>query len=160
LNPMGQVPALSDGDFVLTESWAINLYLAKKAGGPLAPKDVQEEALCEMWTLFAATQIEKPALDAFIQRFVKPATETDHALVAASLKQVERPLTMLDDALAKGGGWLLGERCTVADINVGGAIFYFRRSLEDLAAFKSIKAWWAKLTAMPGYRHAMALRGE
>jgi len=42
INPNVRVPAIKDGDFVMWESLAINLYLAKKHGGPLAPKTLED----------------------------------------------------------------------------------------------------------------------
>ena len=44
VNPNGRLPAIDDDGFHLFESMAINLYLAKKHGGPLAPRDMHEDA--------------------------------------------------------------------------------------------------------------------
>lgn len=44
LNPNGRVPVLDDNGFLLLESMAINLYLAKKYGDALRPQDLQQEA--------------------------------------------------------------------------------------------------------------------
>ena len=63
VNPMGQIPALSDGDLVLTESLAITLHIARTRGGDLGPRDAAETALMEQWALFAASAIETPALE-------------------------------------------------------------------------------------------------
>jgi maleylacetoacetate isomerase len=53
LNPLSQVPCLVDGDFTLTQSMAICLYLDKKfPENPLIPKDPHEASqvmeFCEM----------------------------------------------------------------------------------------------------------------
>ena len=37
INPNGHIPTLVDGEIVVWESMAINLYLVRKFGGPLAP---------------------------------------------------------------------------------------------------------------------------
>jgi glutathione S-transferase len=42
VNPNGHIPSIDDDGVVLHESLAINLYLAKKHGGPLAPANVGE----------------------------------------------------------------------------------------------------------------------
>ena len=44
VNPNGHIPTIEDDGLVLSESLAINLYLAKKHGGPLAPADLAEDA--------------------------------------------------------------------------------------------------------------------
>ena len=48
-NPMGQVPALDHDGFTLTESMAINIYLARKHG-KLAPRSLEDEAQTLRWS--------------------------------------------------------------------------------------------------------------
>ena len=59
VNPNGRLPARYGG-FHLFESMAINLYLAKKHGGPLAPRDMHEDAKITQWSFWAVTEL-KPA---------------------------------------------------------------------------------------------------
>ena len=65
VNPQGQIPAMQDGDLILTESLAITLYLARKYGGALGPQSDIETALMEQWALFAITAVEGPALEMY-----------------------------------------------------------------------------------------------
>jgi len=58
INPNGHVPSIDDDGLVLHESLAINLYLAKKHGGALAPANPAEDAQMTMWALWAAIEVE------------------------------------------------------------------------------------------------------
>jgi glutathione S-transferase len=61
LNPAGKLPVLVDGDFVLTESVAIVLYLAEKyADRGLLPATLEARAEVNHWLLFTATELEQP----------------------------------------------------------------------------------------------------
>ena len=110
INPMMQIPALEDGGVVFTESLAINIYLAEKHGGDLAPRDASERGQVAMWSLFAATQLEKPALDVFYNRHLKPENERDHTLAKTQLEALQRPLHFMDGALQRNGGTLMEGR--------------------------------------------------
>src|SRR5206468_907274 len=61
LNPAGKLPVLVDGEFVLTESVAIVLYLAEKYPEKgLLPKGPRARAEVNRWLLFTATELEQP----------------------------------------------------------------------------------------------------
>src|SRR4030081_41135 len=61
INPAGKIPALVDGDLVLTESVAIVLYLADKyPDKKLVPSDPEQRAQLNRWLLFTATELEQP----------------------------------------------------------------------------------------------------
>ena len=160
LNPNGRVPFIQDDGVVIWESLAINLYLAKKHGGPLAPADVTEDGLMTMWTLWAATEVEPMAAQAMYNTALYPPEQRDPKLVAQALAALEAPLAVLEGALAKGGGHLVGGRFTVADLNVIACVFYTRFTPEALADKPGVRAWYAAGMARAGNRSAFALRGE
>ncbi len=61
LNPAAKIPVLVDGDFVVTESAAIILYLAEKfPEKKLLPTSLKERAEVYKWIMFAVTELEQP----------------------------------------------------------------------------------------------------
>ena len=58
LNPNGRVPTIDDDGFVLSESMAINLYLAKKHG-KLYPADAKHEALAWQWSFWEVDRLDR-----------------------------------------------------------------------------------------------------
>src|SRR5687767_11078438 len=59
INPAGKLPVLVDGDFVLTESAAIVLYLAEKYR-KFIPTDARGRAEINQWLMFTVTELEQP----------------------------------------------------------------------------------------------------
>ena len=160
INPNGHIPALSDDGVVIWESLAINLYLAKKAGGPLAPASVAEDGLMTMWGFWAATEVEPLAAQALYNTTMYAPEKRDPALVASALEGLKAPLAVLEQALLKGGGHLVGGRFTVADLNLICVLFYLRNNPPALADKHAIRAWYEAGLARPAAKKAWALRGE
>lgn len=145
LNPMGQVPVIKDEDFVLRESMAINLYLAKKHG-VLAPQTLEEEALMMQWSFWVMTSVESHALNALKYNLGAMGFEKDDAKVAAELSELERPLGVLESHLAEND-YLLGGEFTVADLNVACVLLWLRMGRVDISQYTAIGSWLDRCTA-------------
>ncbi|HEY4140306.1 MAG TPA: glutathione S-transferase N-terminal domain-containing protein, partial [Pseudolabrys sp.] len=60
INPNGRLPVIVDGDFVLFESLAITMYLAKKHSlGRLYPTSLEGEARTWQWTSWALNEVDR-----------------------------------------------------------------------------------------------------
>ena len=160
LNPNGHIPFMVDDGVVMFESLAMNLHLARKHGGPLAPAGVMEEGLATMWTLWAVTELEPHAATSMYHTAVLPEAERKPELRASALAAMAAPLAVLEGALSEGGGYLVGGRFTVADLNLAGVVFYLRFNPQILADKPAIRAWYEAATARPAYLSAFAMRGE
>ena len=157
INPSGQIPTISDGDLVLHESLAINLYLAKKHGGPLAPAGLAEDALMLQWTLWAVAAAEPQINQVLMNRLIKPVAERDSAAAAAAVDGLRAPFAVLDLALA-AQSYLVGGRFTVADLNVAEVMRYALSAPELFDAAPRVKAWLAACHARPAFKAMMAQR--
>lgn len=157
INPSGRIPVIVDDGLVLCESLAINLYLARKHGGPLAPADVREEGQAAMWSLWAATAAEANALNVLYHMAAKPPAERDSRLAAESVAALRAPFAVLDGALAPTG-YLMGGRFTVADLNVAEVIRYAMPARELFEANPNVARWLAACHARPAFKEMMAKR--
>lgn len=160
INPNGHIPVIDDDGLILWESLAINLYLARKHGGPLAPTDIAEEGKMLQWALWAVWELERNAANTLYHSVMFPPEQRDASLLAEALEGVKAPLKVLDDALAKGGGYLVGNRFTVADLNMAGVVFYLRGTPQTLDPHPGIRVWYQAALARPAAKAAWALRGE
>ena len=157
ISPNGGIPAMEDDGLVLSESLAINLYLARKFGGPLAPADAREDGQALQWTLFAATEIEPRSIQVLYNRVQMPPEKRDEAKVTEAVEALRGPLAALDASLAETG-FAVGGRFTVADINLAETIRYAMPAPEVLEAAPRVKAWLAACHARPAWAKIMARR--
>ena len=150
LSPAGAIPVIEDDGLILTESLAINLYLAKKAGGPLAPKTPAEEAQMTQWALYGATAIETPALQILYADRDGGDADGTQRLIDAACAQLDRPFKVLETHL-KSHSHMVGGRFTVADINMAEIIRYAQGYAPLMAAFPRIKGWLELCQSRPAF---------
>jgi glutathione S-transferase len=158
INPNGHIPSIDDDGLKLHESLAINLYLAKKHGGALAPADLAEDAQMTMWSLWAANELETGALQVLTHRAGKPELR-DPKLAQAAIDGLRAPFAVLDQALGPSG-FLVGGRFTVADINVAEVVRYAMAAPELFASAPRVKAWLEACQARPAFKAMMAKREQ
>lgn len=158
INPNGHVPTMDDDGLVLHESLAINLYLARKHGGPLTGANVAEDGQIGMWTLWAATEIEPYSIQVLYHRVGNPNGPKDEAVAQAAIAALRGPFAVLDRHLAAHGGYAVGNRFTVADINLAECVRYASVAPELFDAAPAVKAWLAACQARPAFRAMWAKR--
>ncbi|MFD2173936.1 glutathione S-transferase family protein [Rhodobacter lacus] len=158
LSPAGAIPVMEDGGLVLSESLAINLYLARKAGGPLAPKDLREDALMVQWALYGATAIEEAALD-ISQAYARgdAASETGEARIIAACARLQRPFKALETHLA-AHSHMVGGRFTIADINMAEVVRYAQPHAALMADFPRLSGWLELCQSRPAFREMWETR--
>lgn len=78
LNPLHQVPVLVDGDFVLTESRAIQAYLVNKfkPGSDLYPQDPAARAVVDQRLYYDATVVFESCASIIVSTFKLKQTES------------------------------------------------------------------------------------
>ena len=142
----------------LHESLAITLDLAKKHGGPLAPTNLEEESRMGMWALWAATACEPHTVQIIFHRVDYPENKRDPAVVDAAIAALRNPLAVLEARLGESGGFLIGGRFTVADINTAEVLRYAQPAPELLEQYPQVTAWLAACQARPAFHRMMARR--
>ena len=157
INPSGLIPSIDDDGLVLHESLAINLYLARKHGGPLAGATVAEEGQIAMWALWAATGVEPHAINVLYHRLGNPNGVKDPKIADAAVDALKGPFAVLDKAL-ENSGWLVGDRFTVADLNAAEIVRYAQPAPELFEAAPRVKAWLAACQARPAFKKMWAAR--
>ncbi len=148
LNPNGHVPVIKDGDFVMWESLAINIYLANKYPGPLTPKTLEEQARTVQWSMWALTEMEPNSTPILQHTILLPEDKRDPAVAARAREGVKAPLNVLEAELGSKD-YLLGDRFTVVDLNVSHLVSTLIRVKYDLSGWPKVSAWLARCSARP-----------
>jgi glutathione S-transferase len=162
VNPSGKIPAIDDDGFHLAESMAINLYLAKKHGSPLLPKDLQGEALVWQWSFWVVTEVERPLLQLMLQRmpplpdpqatkFFRERNPLNAEVEKASAEALQKPMTTLNNHLTERA-YLLGTEFTLADFNVASVMTWSRGARLDLTPYPHVDRWFKACLSRPAAR--------
>lgn len=161
LNPLGTIPLMLDGEVRMTESAAIPQYLATRYGPtPLAVGP--EEADYGLWldwlhrgeaTLtFPQTIVLRYTRLEPKERRLQQAADDYAQWFVSRLRHVTRALSDRE--------WLCAGRFTMADISVGYALLLARNLGLDGKFSPEVAAYWARVSARPGFLAAKAAQAE
>jgi glutathione S-transferase len=124
------------GDLELFESKAICTYIDRAFDGPpLMPADARGTALAEQWISCVNTTIDPTCVRQYIVSYAFPDTpdgKPNRARIDAALPVMEKQLATLEQAIGKTG-YLVGDKLTLADINLFPIAFYLQRFPESKA---------------------------
>jgi glutathione S-transferase len=149
LNPNARIPTLVDGDVVLWESMAINLYLAQKYQGPMHC-DARVLGLAAQWSFWAMLEMEALLLELLEHRAMLPEFARDASKAERDELLLRRPLGVLDGAL-KQQAHLAGDAFTVADLNVASILAWGKMGRLGFAAYPAVAKWLDGCLARPAY---------
>ncbi len=147
LNPLGQIPVLTDGDLVLPDSNAILVYLATcydaaRVWYPAAPIIA---ARVQKWLSVAAGEIRfGPAMARVICVFSRPGD------LAAAQGIAARILTFMEAHLADRA-FLAHDTATIADLACYSYIAHAPEGGVPLEPYPYIRTWLARVEALPDF---------
>jgi glutathione S-transferase len=137
INPIGKVPAIADGDFVLWESGAILLYLAEKYGGEALSLEARSQI--NQWILYANATMGPDVFSEAIREQAFP-----------------RNMEMLNTIFSQQA-YLLGETFSVADVAVGALLAYIPMMLKlDFSPYPALADYMKRLADRPAFQASMS----
>jgi glutathione S-transferase len=149
INPMGKVPTLVDGEFVVTEVAAICAYLADKyPEKSLAPPPGSSERAAYYRYLFVPGTTIEPLFALTALGITLPNPES---VGWGDLKRV----TATIESMTPEVGWALGEQFTAADVVFGGLLDFSIR-FEWMKPSPKVAAYVKRIRVRPAYRASHA----
>jgi glutathione S-transferase len=150
LNPNARIPTLVDGELVLWESMAINLYLAQKYEGPMRCAGPVVLGLAAKWSFWAMLETEHLLLDFLNHRAVLPEFARDPSYAERDEMLLRKPLGVLNEALRERGH-LAGGEFSVADLNVASILVWGKMGRLDFSPHPEVARWLDACLARPAY---------
>jgi glutathione S-transferase len=145
-NPFGQVPVIEDGDFVLFDSNAILVYLAKTYGDETwLPDDPKGAAAVQRWLSLAAGQIAYgPCAARLVTVFgAKLDWENAKAIAVKLFDVIETEMASKPFAI--------GDHPTIADIAAYSYIAHAPEGGVSLEPYPNLRAWLRRIETLPGF---------
>ncbi len=134
INPAGKVPAMQDGDLLLTESAAILTYLGDKfpEKGLVPAAGTAERGVFEQWSYFTLCELEQPLWTMGKHRFALPEEYRVPQIMKTAEWEFQRALALLEQGLGDKQ-YILGDRFSAVDILLGHTLIWginFKQAVE------------------------------
>ena len=151
INIMAEVPTLVDGDLTLSQSGAIQDYVAEKTG-KLGGKTSDERREILRWVLWDNHKLSSQAgVTRFLMNFL-PEDKRPAEVISFNQGRLKTAYATLNAAL-EGRDWLVGDEITNADISCCGYLYYPEPFGFDRKDYPNIDAWLDRIADQPGWKH-------
>lgn len=154
VNPQGRVPTLVHGDRIITESGAINAYLADTfpAANLAPPIGSPLRGEYYRWLFFGPAAMEPAILWAGLGEQVahvdyKPFPEIDE--IVETLRK-----------LVTGREYVVGDHFTTADLTIGGGLMWGMRMFRVMPELPEFVQYWERLEQRPAWQRSNATDTE
>ena len=159
-SPLRKMPALRDGDYVLSDSSAIIHYLeAKFPEKPVIPAEPKARGKVIWFEEYADTVMMACGAKIFFNRVVAPVflklPGNPELADAAERDELPPILEYLERVVPDGQGYLVGESLTLADIAIAGPFATLSHTgLEvDTAKYPRAAAFVERILSRPSFSH-------
>jgi len=148
LNPLGQVPVLTDDNLVLRDSTAILMYLARKydTSNQWLPTDPANQAQVQQWLSIAVHEIMNGP---FVIRGITLFGMSDD--IAAVTHKTEKLFNDLFVPHLEKNSWLVGDNPTIADIACYSYIARVTDGDFSLEPYPAILSWLSRVESIKGF---------
>lgn len=145
-NPLGQIPVVEDGDFVLADSVAILVYLATQYDdGTWLPRGARQAAAVQRWLSFASSEIAAgPNTARLVKQFKAPL---DHGRAKSIAEQF---FAFIEQDLSKTE-FAIGDQPTIADVAAYAYIALAPEGDVSLEPYPAIRAWLQRIEVLPRF---------
>lgn len=151
INEMGEVPAMIDGDFRLSQSAAIQAHITEKTGKfGGATRDENYEIF--RWVMWDNHKLSSQAgMTRFLMNFL-PEDKRPAEVIGFMQGRLTAAYDVLNIHL-EGRDWIVGGGITNADISCCGYLFYPEPFGFDRADWPNIDRWLSNIESTPGWKH-------
>lgn len=160
INPMGAVPALTDGDWTLTQNVSILEYLAEQAPEStlLGDGSARSRAEVRRWVGFINSDVHKTFSLLFgAQRYLKDEG-AQKELAASASALLTKLFAQLDTQLA-GKQYLAGVAPSVADAYLYVVLRWAHAKEVNLTGLSNLSAFFERMQANAGVKAALQAEG-
>lgn len=151
LNPLGQLPVLTDGDLILRDAQTILSYLAKAydVSGKWLPDEPAAFGQVMMWLFFTASELSAATAARLNSLLDFPA---DKKAVRAAARKAFR---IMDDHMTRrefdGASWFVGDHPTLADLVLFPSIALSRDFDQEHDEFAALRRWMRRLRDLDNF---------
>jgi glutathione S-transferase len=157
INPCGQVPALTDGEFKMTESSAILKYLAARFNAPEYPTQLEDRARVDAAMDWFNTNFYRDfgyglLYPQIFPHHKRPSDEAQAVHVAWGKEKTKAALQVLDQHMLGANDYVANNRISIADYFGAGLLSAGELIGCTYADYPNVCRWMGTMKKLPSWK--------